>query len=185
MRKVWTMIIVTTLLAALNATGEGIHQYVGVDKCKMCHKSESSGNQYGIWLESKHAKAFETLQSDAALAIAEKKGLKSVPSEAPECLKCHITGFGSDPTQFAESFDKTQGVQCESCHGPGSDYKKKSIMENREEAIANGLNPILVADGSAEKWCVKCHNEESPNYKEFKFQEFWNKIKHPVPSKSP
>ena len=48
------------------------------------------------------------------------------------------------------------GVQCEACHGPGKDYKKKSIMQDREKAVANGL---IIPD---EKTCQKCHNENVP-----------------------
>ena len=180
MRKLMTLTLLMSLFS-IPLWADGGHQYVGVRKCKMCHKSQKQGNQYGIWTESKHAKAFETLKSDAALAIAKKRGLAKPPSESPECLKCHTTGYGADPSAFASSFNIADGVQCEACHGPGSDYKKKSIMKNRDEAIANGMNPIQVADGSAEKWCVRCHNEESPNYKGFNFQEYWDKIKHPRP----
>jgi hypothetical protein len=41
-------------------------------------------------------------------------------------------------------------------------YKKKKIMKDREEAIKNGLSPLSVEDGTAEKHCITCHNEESP-----------------------
>ena len=52
---------------------------------------------------------------------------------------------------------------------------KKSIMQSREEAIANGL---LIPDEST---CVKCHNSEAPTFKGFDFKEKWEKIKHPTP----
>ncbi len=153
-------------------------EYVGVKKCKMCHKGASKGEQYEIWSQSKHAKAFETLQSEKALQIAKEKGLSKPPSESPECLKCHVTGHNDPNAKFAASFDKTQGVQCEACHGPGSLYKKKSIMKDRAKAIEMGMKDIKVDDGSAEKQCRQCHNEESPTYKEFNFQERWEQIKH-------
>jgi len=54
------------------------------------------------------------------------------------------------------------------------------IMKSREESVKNGMTNILVSDGSAEKLCKTCHNEGSPTYKGFKFEESWNKIKHPV-----
>ncbi len=54
-------------------------------------------------------------------------------------------------------------------------------MKDRKLSIENGLNPILVEDGSAEKLCLTCHNEESPTFKEFKFKERWEKIAHPIP----
>jgi hypothetical protein len=157
------------------------HKYVGVATCKMCHKGEAKGSQYEIWETSKHAKAIDGLKTSQALEIAKAKGLKVPPSEAPECLKCHTAGFGSDASLFDAKFDVSMGVQCEACHGAGGDYKAIGTMKDRQKAIENGLNPILVSDGTAAKHCQKCHNQESPVFKGFNFDEYWAKIKHPRP----
>ncbi len=159
------------------------YKYVGAAGCKTCHKTKKSGNQYGIWMESKHAKAYETLKSEEAAKIAQEKGLDKPAYEAPECLKCHVTAYDVDKALLGRKYKMEDGVQCESCHGPGSAYKKKKIMKDRQLAIANGLNPILVEDGTAEKQCKTCHNEESPTFKGFNFKERWEQIKHPVPAK--
>ena len=57
-------IIVTVILAlaifSLTAAGANF-KYVGSEKCKMCHKTEKQGNQFGIWEASAHAKAYATL----------------------------------------------------------------------------------------------------------------------------
>ena len=37
---------------------EGGWQFLGVGGCKMCHKSEKSGNQFGKWSEGPHAGAY-------------------------------------------------------------------------------------------------------------------------------
>ena len=52
------------------------------------------------------------------------------------------------------------------------------IMKDKKLAVENGL--ILHEDG--EKFCVSCHNPESPTYKKFNYAESWEKIKHPVPA---
>lgn len=183
MRKLILSIIVLsfTLYLAAQESAEK-HNYVGVSKCKTCHKTAKQGEQLGKWEASGHAKAYKTLLSDEAVAIAKEKGLETAPSEAPECLKCHVTGHDADAGMKAESFSMEDGVQCEGCHGAGSDYRKKSIMKSREKSIENGMAAILVEDGSAEKQCITCHNEESPTYKEFNFAEMWAKIVHPVPA---
>lgn len=172
-------IVGTSLVLA----GGAQHKYVGVSKCKICHKTKKSGNQYGIWMKSKHAQAYEVLKGQKAAELAKKKGITKPPYEAPECLQCHVTAYGVDASLLAPTFKKEDGVQCETCHGPGSDYKKRSVMKNRQKAIANGLKIYSVKDGSAEKLCKQCHNPKSPSYKEFKFNEFWAKIKHPKPRK--
>lgn len=158
------------------------YHYVGVKACGMCHKTEKQGEQLKIWENSAHAKAFEALKSEEAAAIAKEKGLEKPASESAECLKCHVTESGVDESQLDAKYVASMGVQCESCHGPGSDYKKMSIMKDREKAIANGLHDISAEDGSAAKLCVTCHNEESPTFKGFKFEEMWPKIAHPIPS---
>lgn len=155
------------------------HKYIGVISCAPCHKSEKQGKQYDIWKSSKHAEAFHTLETPKADSIAKAKGLKTVAKESPECLKCHVTAYGVDAKLIAASFKQSDGVQCETCHGPGSDYKAISVMKDKKKALAAGMT--IYKDDP--KLCTKCHNIESPSYKEFKYDEFWAKIKHPIPKK--
>jgi hypothetical protein len=157
------------------------HTYIGAAKCKTCHKKELMGNQYGEWQEGKHSKAFEALQSDKAAEIAKEKGLAGPAYESDECLKCHMTGHGLAATAFAKKPLKAKdGVQCESCHGPGSDYKKKKTMSDRDKSIAAGM----WEPGKDEKICQKCHNDESPTWdaaKGFDYEERKKEIAHPIP----
>jgi hypothetical protein len=156
----------------------GDYKYIGADKCAgSCHKGDAKGRQYEIWQESKHAQAYKSLQTPEADQIAKDRGFTTPAAETPQCLKCHVLGKDIDPSQLEDTFDKTMGVQCETCHGAGSEYKKLTIMKDKEQAIANGLT--VHADNEA--FCKTCHNEESPNYKPFVYAEFWEKIKHPKP----
>lgn len=181
MRLLAILSIILGLILAVPVFAD--HMYAGVNTCKMCHKGDAKGKQFEIWEASKHAKAFETLKTPEAEKVAKDKGLKVPASEAPECLKCHVAGADAPASAFDAKFDKTMGVQCEACHGPGSDYKAMTAMKDRKAAIAAGMNPILAADGTAEKQCVKCHNQESPFFKGFKFADAWPKIQHPAPAK--
>lgn len=154
-------------------------KYVGVKNCATtCHKSETKGNQLGIWEDSKHSKAFLNLQTPEADKLAKDKGFTTAAAETPLCLKCHVLGKDIDPEELEETFDKTQGVQCETCHGPGSEYKRLTIMKDKQQAIANGL---VIHENGAE-FCVTCHNSDSPTFKSFNYEEYWAKIKHPDPS---
>ncbi|MBS1516751.1 MAG: cytochrome C554 [Bacteroidetes bacterium] len=160
--------------------GAGDFKYVGVDKCAgACHKGESKGNQLEIWKDSKHAQAYNTLLSAVSDSIAKAWGSGTSAAETPQCLKCHVLGKDIVESELTETFDKTQGVQCETCHGAGSEYKKLSIMKDKNAAIENGL--IIPPDNEA--FCKGCHNSESPFYKEFNYEENWAKIKHPAPEK--
>ena len=143
------------------------HEIVGAPKCKACHKKKT-GDQWKIWSESAHAQAFETLASEESRKIANEKGLGD-PQKEEICLKCHVTrvslGSGAVVTEKSKYIDK-EGVGCESCHGPGSDYKPKKIMNDPEAARAAGLIVIGTEEG-----CIQCHNEESPTFRGFDFEK--------------
>ena len=97
-------------------------------------------------------------------------------SEAPECLECHVTGYKADKALTA-ALKVEDGVQCEACHGPGSDYKSIPVMKDKAKAEAAGL--VLSVDDP--KLCTQCHNSKSPTFKEFNYKASWDKIKHPIP----
>jgi hypothetical protein len=167
------------LLALPALAGE--HKYTGVKDCARCHKKELIGNQYGEWQKAAHSKAFETLKSDKALEFAKKQGITTPPHETDDCVKCHATAHGVTAEMTAKKPLKLEdGVQCESCHGPGADYRKKKVMSDREKSIAAGMcEPV-----KDEKICLACHNDESPTWdpaKGFDYEASKKAIAHPIP----
>jgi hypothetical protein len=157
------------------AVGAADFKYVGAKKCKTCHKKELIGNQWAKWEEADHAKAFDTLKGEEAIKIAKEKGIAGPPSEAGECLECHATAYGLDASQVDKPLKVADGVQCESCHGPGSDYKKKKVMADHDKAVAAGL---LTPD---EDTCKTCHNDKSPTFEGFDYKKALEEIAHPIP----
>ena len=162
---------------------------VSVKKCAMCHKKDEKGNQYGKWQEMMHSKAYELLGTEEAKAVAAKLGIED-PQSSGQCLKCHATAY-----YFTEELQTTEvsvenGVSCQSCHGPGADYKKKSVMQSREESIANGM-----VYPAKEKSCTLCHNDTGPTWDPkrytlpdgtttgFDVNQAYEKIKHERPAK--
>ncbi|MBS4029781.1 MAG: cytochrome c family protein [Ignavibacteriales bacterium] len=156
------------------------NKFVGTKVCAPCHKSDKQGKQLDIWQKSKHAEAYKTLTSARADSIAKAKGSKKPAAESPECLQCHTSGAGVDAKLLEKAFDMKEGVQCETCHGAGSAYKSLSVMKDKGKATAAGLTSRK-DEKEIEAFCKTCHNEKSPTYKEFKFAERWEKIKHSVP----
>lgn len=186
-KKILSLVLIITFVSFLGinstmATDPPKYGFEGAEKCGMCHKKEADGAQLGIWQKSGHANAYKALQTDAANKIAmDKYGKKAV--EAEQCLKCHASGYNVDKTLLGKKFKMEDGVQCETCHGPGSAYQAMKIMKDRAESIKNGL--VTWKDASEiEKMCKTCHNPESPTYKEFKFAEMYAKIKHDNPNKA-
>ena len=172
--------------------------FVGTNRCKACHSSEKKGAQYKIWKETKHAKAFDALLTEKARKIGIEKGLKSSPDKAPECLECHTVGFGAGGYEVmdekfwspadddragkkaAKRMENLKNVGCENCHGPGSAYKKKKIMEAIDAGTASRDEYGLLKPN--EESCKRCHNERSPSYKPFNFEERIAEITHPFPA---
>jgi hypothetical protein len=173
MKKLLLILIVGASLIFIMSLFSQEFTYVGAGKCKICHRSEKQGRQFPIWEESKHSKSFAALNSPDAPAKAQEMGVEN-PAESPVCLKCHAPLF-----EKAAEF-KEEGVTCEICHGPGSAYKRLSIMKSREEAVKNGLI-IYDTPEARKKWCLTCH--ENAHGQTFDFEASWEKIKHPVPEK--
>jgi hypothetical protein len=182
------LLIAGSLLVAASglASDDGEHKFVGAKKCKTCHGKEKIGDQYAWWLDSKHAKARETLATDKAKEWAQERGVGD-PQTAEDCLKCHVTAHGVPDEMVSKKFDRTLGVQCEACHGAGKDYRKKKIMIDRDLAIEKGL--II----KSEEVCTACHNDDSPAWDPerytradgskvgFDLDEAVKLIAHPVP----
>ena len=115
--------------AAAPASGD---RYLGEKNCRRCHESE-----FQLYASQKHAVAFETL-------------VKNQREATPECLPCHVVGYGQ-----VGGFMSKQGtpdlvnVQCENCHGMGTKHPEK------------GDPGALVGPDV----CLSCHtHEQSPNF---------------------
>ena len=152
--------------------------FEGADRCKTCHRKPEDGEQYPKWQEGPHAKAYETLAGDEAKAIAAERGIEN-PQTADECLQCHVTGHGVAPELLGDKYQITDGVGCESCHGAGGDYYKKKDMTAIFKGEVDGASLGLVIP--TEETCVGCHNDKSPTFKGFNFEEASQKIAHPIP----
>jgi hypothetical protein len=175
-------IVALALVSGAAGSTAGDFKYVGVKKCKTCHQKELIGDQHAEWEKSKHSKAYEVLKGEEAAKFAKAAGVAGPAHEAAECLECHVTAYGADPAVFLKKPLKVaNGVQCESCHGPGSAYKKKDIMADHAKSVANGMQE----PGKNEQICVACHNERSPTWdaaKGFDYEASKKAIAHPIPA---
>jgi DnaJ-class molecular chaperone len=80
---------------------------------------------------------------------ATKPGLSRVGSDT--CEMCHDVQFASwSQTKHAS---RKPPLDCESCHGPGSEYKTMAIMKDPAKARAAGL---VIPDAS---FCANCHTK--------------------------
>ena len=126
---------------AAKELGRGDEHYVGDIMCARCHQGLVEH-----WGTTPHAAAFKLLEDKH-----EEKN--------PECISCHVTGFGRESGfEDAHSSPDLSNVQCEACHGTGTSH-----------------GPGYAA--AARSSCATCHTPKwSPN---FDYKTAWKKIAHP------
>ncbi|HDS30345.1 MAG TPA: hypothetical protein ENN67_04790 [Firmicutes bacterium] len=136
--------------------------YTGSDSCRDCH-----GGQYEHWTETRHARAWTTLEEIGRTREAT-------------CIPCHVTGFTgleSIPERMVPY--GFRGVGCESCHGPGENHIRyqtwkigglllgEPISEDFEDPIVR-IPP--------ESTCTVCHRP--PNDEGFVYRLKLDRIRH-------
>ena len=184
MKKVIIFLMLLTLLSmfvVVFAQDAPKFKYTGVKKCKMCHKGDKKGKILELWQERGHSKAYATLATDHSKEIAKKAGIEGDPQQAKECLSCHTTAYNVPADQKLPTLTLEEGVSCEACHGPGSKYKSMKVMKGLFAGTMKAEDYGLIEPDKAV--CEKCHNSNSPTFKELKFEEAFKKIAHPVPAK--
>jgi len=138
-------LLISKTLARDETTGRVRERYLGMEVCNRCH-----GDLMPRFILSTHFKAFDTLKQKGEEANAK-------------CLVCHTTGYGRFSGYDAEAETKggpyLRGVQCESCHGPGTVHARDGSYVK-----------------SARESCRACHTSEwSPH---FDYETYWNRVSH-------
>ena len=167
-------------------------EYVGNTQCKICHNKKEEGEAWTKWKAEEHPKAFAKLADEESKAVAQKLGLSKPPSEAPECLKCHVTAYDEASGKPPAKILPADGVQCEACHGAGSLHAAEGKKFKAGDKTAKPADKMPHPNAEA---CKKCHNETSPTWKPdrykladgsttgFDYDQAWAKIDHHNPLK--
>ncbi|TMA29565.1 MAG: hypothetical protein E6J78_02120 [Deltaproteobacteria bacterium] len=119
--------------------------YLGVNGCVKCHQEAAQ-----FWEQTRHSHAYATL-------VNVKKQFSL------DCIRCHVTGWQQpggvcriDKTEFGGAGVSGHGVgrrdvQCESCHGPGSEH----AADPPEHIQVDVTAPM----------CMRCHEAaNSPHF---------------------
>jgi hypothetical protein len=130
--------------------------FVGIsppDGCASCHEDASR-----FWTKTRHSHAYQTL-------VDVKKQFSL------DCVRCHVTGWQQpggvcriDRTHVGGSGFQGHGmgrqdVQCETCHGPGSEHVKDPPGHIAVQV------PVAV--------CVRCHEAaNSPHFDDSRYRPF-------------
>ena len=94
------------------------------------------------------AKASGVVDPGGTIAVAATKpGLTRIGAE--KCKTCHKVQFAS--WAAGPHAKRTPPLDCEHCHGPGSEYKPLAVMKDPEKAKAAGLVMPTAT------FCARCH----------------------------
>jgi peroxiredoxin len=117
--------------------------FSGSEACGVCHEG-----QHVTWQLTQHAQAFDTL-------------VKHASDGDPECVSCHVVGFGK-PGGFdlADRPKELEDVGCESCHGRGGPH----------------LSPQFIQAGDYSPACLQCH--DTKHSLGFEYGTFVQRISH-------
>ncbi len=150
-----------------HAQGSG-GRYEGVASCagSTCHgRSEGNGaivrqDEIASWQEPSsasgaHSRAYSVLAGRRGREIAETLGLGAATS-APACLGCHASYVAA--SRRGARFQTSDGVGCESCHGPAQGWLQVHYEKAASHAsnVRAGLTPLDQPQVRA-KVCLDCH----------------------------
>ncbi len=149
-------------------------KFIGNEKCGSCHKVD-----FASWEVSSHAKAFNILKPGkrkAAKKLADLNPDKDYTHDK-KCIKCHVTGYKKKGGfKSIEKTPEMAGVGCESCHGPGGEYRDlhEDSPYGFEKNAAEPLGQVYGEDDEAV--CKACHgHEDAPHHEglDQKYQFNW------------
>ena len=169
--RVFAVILVACGFGGALRAADGPAQYTGPGSCSSssCHggvqpRNETSvlQNEYSTWaVEDKHTHALAVLGND----VAQRMGriLKLQPEKEPRCLACHSLDI--EPSLKAATFDRNDGVSCENCHGPSSNWLGPHTTRgwSYEKSVGLGLYDTRDLIKRSEK-CLSCHLGDLTKY---------------------
>ncbi len=175
-------IVLSRMVTGATFIGVGTGELIFRDppQCSLCHPDKFAG-----WQTTKHSSAM-TRKIDGI----------GVSHFASYCLKCHNTGYDAAPAADNGGFDDIaralnwvtpahpepgnwdampeelqalSNVQCENCHGPGSQHAR------------SGGNPAFITQSTSSGDCGQCHDSEPYHTKNSQ----WNLSRHAVATRYP
>jgi hypothetical protein len=151
---------------------EGVGKYTGPGSCAStsCHGSilprtdnDVLQNEYSTWIvKDKHSKSYQALTGNIGERMAGILGLGKAET-APRCLACHALDVPT--SERSRTFDLSEGVSCESCHGPAAGWLGPHTERDwtHEKSVALGMFDTRNLVKRTEK-CLSCHLGTEENF---------------------
>lgn len=155
--------------APASAQNSVVGKYNGPGGCasSSCHGSiqpkqitHVAQNEYSIWAgQDKHARAYQVLSNNVSVRIGKILNLKSPPDQNQKCLACHALSVAAE--MRAQSFDISDGVSCEHCHGPAAGWLGPHTVKEWETRTGDQKAQLGMRDlrdlAVRSHTCLNCH----------------------------
>jgi hypothetical protein len=165
-RALAVVVLLSGLLTARAADQSEPQKYIGPGSCAAtsCHGSVKPvagsrilQNEYSTWiLQDKHNRAYQALTGDIGQRMGRILKLGTAAEQSPKCLACHALNVTSE--KRGRAFEISEGVSCESCHGPASAWLGPHTTRDwpHEKSVALGMRDTrnLIHRGEL---CLECH----------------------------
>jgi hypothetical protein len=156
-------LIVAFLCGLVTARGaDSPAKFLGANSCASsgCHGGGGEKqNQFLTWsLKDFHSqRPAATLTTARSKQIGEALGIKDPTTEA-RCTTCHAPLHDVPDDQRGKDFKVSEGVSCESCHGPSENWLRAHTRHDysRADRTAAGLRDLQNLYVRADT-CVACH----------------------------
>lgn len=167
-KTIYHRIAVALVFAAATARGADMPgKFLGANSCAStsCHGGGgASQNQYLTW----SLKDFHSQRPSATLTTARSKQIADAleikdPAADSRCTSCHMPLHEVPENLRGDSFTASEGVSCESCHGPAGSWIRSHTRTDytRADRTTAGLRDLQNLYVRANT-CVACHQVVSP-----------------------
>ncbi|MEJ0088177.1 MAG: multiheme c-type cytochrome [Limisphaerales bacterium] len=134
-------------------------KFLGANSCASCHGGGQTQNQFLIWsLKDFHShRPAATLTTARSKQIADALAIKDATADT-RCTSCHAPLHEVPENLRGENFKVSEGVSCESCHGPAENWLRSHTRKDytRADRTASGMRDLQNLYVRANT-CVACH----------------------------
>lgn len=142
-------------------------KYLGADRCERCHnedlkddridRSWSVQNEFGLWHQDMHSKAYVNLSNELGQRMGKLLGIDATKDD--RCLSCHAMPVPEELQ--GDNYSLADGVSCDACHGPAREWladhgekswRTKTTAEKTAMGMRDLRNPVVHVE-----LCASCH----------------------------
>ncbi len=161
-------VLMASSLFAADTNSFSATKFLGSQSCSSssCHGGAGDkSNQYTIWStrDFHHQRPYATLTTARSERFAEVLKIGDA-TRSQRCTVCHAPFATLPAERLAKGAEISEGVSCESCHGPAENWIRSHTRSDYTHAdrVATGMRDLKNLYVRANT-CVACHQNLDPD----------------------